>query len=324
MEYVKLGRTGLKVSPYCVGADNFGDQTSQTEAMSLLGAAFDAGVNFIDTANSYVAGKSEEILSKFIAGRRSQVVLGTKFRSKAGPGPNDIGTSRKSAMQAIEDSLRRLGTDYVDLYQVHSYDPETPLDEVMGALNDIVRQGKARYIGCSNFSGWQLTKALWISDKSRYARFDSVQPRYNLLYRDPERELVPAAREHGVGVIAYSPMAGGFLLGKYKKDSAPAGTRMSDSFRAHQWYRRTYWHDATFEAADRFVKVASKYGVSPQALALKWLRTQPGVTACIVGARDTKQLKENLTAWDEKVPSEALRDATEVGDWHRQHGPWVG
>ena len=324
MEYVKLGRTGLKVSTYCIGADNFGDQTGGPESMQLMSAAFDAGVNFIDTANSYVAGKSEEAVGKFIAGRRSQVVLASKCRSRMGTGPNEIGVSRKAVMQACEDSLRRLGTDYVDLYQVHSYDPETPIDEALSAFNDIVRQGKARYIGCSNFTGWQLTKALWQSEKHNLARFDSVQPRYNLLYRDPERELIPAAREHGVGVIAYSPMAGVFLLGKYKKDSVPAGTRLSESFRAHQFYRRTYWHDATFEAADRFVKVAEKHGISKQALALKWLRNQPGVTACIVGARDTKQLKENLAAWEEKVPEVALREATEIGDWHRQNGPWVG
>ncbi len=324
MEYVKLGRTGLKVSTYCVGADNFGDQTSEAEAILLLGRATAAGVNFIDSANSYVAGKSEEIVGKFLGGRRSQVVLATKCRSKTGPGPNDIGVSRKAVMQACEDSLRRLKTDYIDLYQVHSWDPETPVDETLGAFDDLVRQGKVRYVGCSNFSGWQLTKALWMSEKHGLARFDSVQPRYNLLYRDPERELLPAAREHGVGVVVYSPMAGGFLLGKYSKSDVPAGTRFSEQFRAHQFYRRTYWHDATFEAAARFGQVAQKHGVSRQALALKWVRSQPGVTACIVGARNEKQLVENLAAWEETVPPAAVAAATEVGDWLRQNGPWVG
>jgi aryl-alcohol dehydrogenase (NADP+) len=324
VEYVKLGRTGLKVSTYCMGADNFGDQTPEAEALHMLGQAMDAGVNFIDTANSYVAGKSEEILGKWLTPRRSQVVLASKCRSKVGNGPNDIGVSRKAVMQACEDSLRRLRTDYIDLYQVHSFDPDTPIDETLGAFNDLVRQGKARYIGCSNFSGWQLTKALWMSDRAGYARFDSVQPRYNLLYRDPERELLPAAIEHGVGVIPYSPQAGGFLLGKYSRHEAPAGTRFNESFRAHQFYRRTYWNDATFEAAERFGAVAQKHKVSRSALALKWVRSRPGVSACIVGAKDRAQLTENLAAWEEQVHAEAVADATAVGDWHRQNAPWVG
>ncbi len=324
MDYVKLGRTGLKISPYCIGADNFGDQTPEAESLLILGMATDAGVNYIDTANSYVAGKSEEIIGKFITRRRSQVVLATKCRSKVGTGPNDIGVSRKAVMQACEDSLRRLKTDYIDLYQVHSFDPDTPMDETLRAFDDLVRQGKVRYIGCSNYTGWQLTRALWLSDKMNIARFDSVQPRYNLLYRDPERELIPAAIEHGVGVVAYSPMAGGFLLGKYARDRVPAGARFSEQFRAHLFYRRTYWNDFAFEAVEKFIAVTKKHNVSPQALALKWLRSQPGVTACIVGARDQRQLRENLAAWDEPVPPDALTEATQAGDWLKQHGPWVG
>ncbi len=324
MDYVKLGRTGLKVSTYCVGGDNFGDQTPEAESLLLLGRAFEAGVNFVDTANSYCGGKSEEIISKFIAGRRSQVVLATKCRSKVGTGPNDIGVSRKAVMQACEDSLRRLNTEYIDLYYVHSYDPDTPLDETLRAFDDLVHQGKVRYTGCSNFNGWQITKALWISDKQNLARFDALQPRYNLLYRDPEREAFPAAREHGVGIVAYSPMAGGFLLGKYSKEQVPSGSRFSEQFRAHQFYRRTYWNDVAFEASEKFGAVAKKHGVSRQSLALTWVRSQPGITACIVGAKDQKQMKENLAAWEEKVTAEAVNEATVVGDWLRQNGPWVG
>ncbi|MSQ07684.1 MAG: aldo/keto reductase [Dehalococcoidia bacterium] len=324
MDYVKLGRTGLKVSAYCVGGDNFGDQTPEAESLLLLGRAFGAGVNFIDTANSYCGGKSEEIISKFIAGRRSQVVLATKCRGKVGTGPNDIGVSRKAVMQACDDSLRRLNTEYIDLYYIHSFDPDTPLEETLRAFDDLVHQGKVRYTGCSNFNGWQLTKALWTSDRQNLARFDALQPRYNLLYRDPEREAFPAAREHGVGIVAYSPMAGGFLLGKYSKETVPSGSRFSEQFRAHQFYRRTYWNDVAFDASEKFGAVAKKHGVSRQSLALTWVRSQPGITACIVGAKDQKQLMENLAAWEERVPAEAVKEATEVGDWMRQNGPWGG
>ena len=324
MDYVKLGRTGLKVSTFCVGGDNFGDQTDERESLALLGHAWDAGTNFIDTANAYCGGRSEEIIGKFIAGRRPQVVLASKCRAKVGTGPNDVGVSRKAVMQACEDSLRRLKTDFMDIYYIHNWDPDTPLDETLGAFDDLVRSGKVRYAGCSNFNGWQLTKALWTSEKQNLVRFDALQPRYNLLYRDPERETFPSAIEHGVGIVAYSPMAGGFLLGKYAQEKAPAGTRFSEQFRAHQFYRRTYWHDAVFEAAERFGEVAKKQQVSPQALALRWVRGQPGITACIVGAKSVQQLKENLAAWDEQVPAAAITEATAIGDWLRQHGPWVG
>ncbi|MEX0762190.1 MAG: aldo/keto reductase [Dehalococcoidia bacterium] len=324
MEYVKLGRTGLKVSEYCIGGDNFGDQTDTAEAMRIMGKAFDNGVNFIDTANSYVQGKSEEVISRFIKTRRSEVVLASKCRSKVGEGPNDIGVSRKSVMQAIDDSLRRLDTDYIDLYQVHSFDPTTPLDETLRAFDDLVHSGKVRYIGCSNFAGYQLTKALWTSEKHNLARFDSVQPRYNLLYREPERELFEVCRDQGVGVIPYSPQAGGFLLGKYRKDRETTGTRLGEGFRAHQFYRRTYWHDIYFEAVEQFMAVTEKYGVSPMALALGWVRSNPVVTSCIVGARTEEQLDQNLKAWAEDVPSEALDEATRVGDWLRDNAPWPG
>ncbi len=324
MDYVRLGRTGLKVSEYCIGADNFGDQTDEVEALKIMGRAFDAGVNFIDTANSYVQGVSEEIVGRFIKSRRSEVVLATKGRGKVGEGPNDFGLNRKYVMQAIDDSLRRLGTDYVDLYQVHAFDPDTPLEETMSAYNDVVRAGKARYVGASNFAGHQLVQALWTSDRNGYARFDSVQPRYNLLHREPERELFPACEDQGVGVIPYSPQAGGFLLGKHRRDGAAPGSRFSDEFRAHTFYRNTYWNEPTFQAMDDFMKVTEKHGVTPMALALRWVRSNPVVTACIVGARDTKQLTQNLVAWDEQVPQEALDEATAIGDRLLDTLPWQG
>lgn len=321
MEYVRLGRTGLKVSQYIVGADNFGGMTDTETSLSMLNTAFDAGVNAVDTANSYVDGKSEEIVGSFLKGRRHEVVLATKCRSKIGEGLHDIGTSRKAVMQAIDDSLRRLQTDYVDLYQIHSFDPDTPLDEMLRALDDLVHQGKVRYIGCSNFKGYQLTEALWLSERHNLARFDSVQPRYNLLYRRPELELLPACEEFRVGVIVFSPMAGGFLTGKHSPKAAVEGTRFSDSFRGAQGYRTSYWHDAYFEALDKFLDVCRKHDLTPYQLGTRWVLRQPAVTACIVGARTPDQLEANLRDWDLPVPDEALDEVQQVADWARENGP---
>ena len=321
MEYVRLGRSGLKVSQYIVGADNFGDQTDGETSLKMLNAAFDAGVNTIDTANSYVAGRSEEIVGRFLKGRRHEVVLATKCRSKVGDGLHDIGTSRKAVMQAIDHSLRRLQTDYVDLYQVHSFDPDTPLDEMLRAFDDLLRQGKVRYIGCSNFRGLQLTRCLWLSDRHNLARFDSTQPRYNLLYRHAELELFPACEEFGVGVIVYSPMAGGFLTGKHSPEAAVEGTRFADSFRASQFYRTSYWHGAYFEAVRRFLDVCEKHNLTPYQLGTRWVLRQPAVTACIVGARTPDQLEANLRDWELPVPDEALDEAQQVADWARENGP---
>ena len=326
MKYVNLGRTGLKVSEYCIGADNFGYQTNEADSIKIMERAFAGGVNFIDTANSYgpvdKRGVSEEIVGRFIKSRRSQVVLATKGRSQIGDGPNDVGVNRKYVMQAIDDSLRRLGTDYVDLYQIHSPDPTTPIEETVDAYNDVVRAGKARYIGVSNFSGYQLEKALWMQDKHNYAKFVSVQPRYNLLYREPERELFPVCAEEGIGVMAYSPQAGGFLLGKHKNFEAQTGTRFAEDFRAANFYRTTYWNEPTFKAMERFIGASEKYGVSPMALALRWVISNPVLTACIVGARTLDQLEQNLAAWEEDVPQEALDEATAIGDWLWDTAPW--
>ncbi len=312
MEHVRLGRTGLKVSEYCIGADNFGGQTDEPEAMRIMETAFDHGVNFIDTANSYCDGRSEEIVGKFIRNRRAQVVLATKGNSRVGDGPNDVGVNRKYVFQAIEDSLRRLGTDYVDLYQIHSFPHEVPVDEFVQAYSDVVAAGKARYIGVSNFAGYQLVEALWHADRLNARRFDCVQPKYNLLVRDPERELFPACEEFGVGVMAYSPQAGGFLLGKHRNFKAEAGSRFSDQFRAAQWYRDTYWSETMFNAMGRIVTVADRYSITANALALRWVISNPAVTSCIVGARTIAQLKSNLEAWEASVPDDALRDATEA------------
>jgi aryl-alcohol dehydrogenase-like predicted oxidoreductase len=324
LEYVRLGNTGLKVSEYCIGADNFGGQTNAADSIRIMSAAIDGGVNFIDTANSYCDGRSEENVGRFIKTRRSEVVLATKGRSQVGPGPNDVGVNKKYVMQAIDDSLKRLGTDYVDLYQVHAPDLTTPIEETVEAYNDVVRAGKARYIGVSNFSGPQLVEALWAQDRNGFTRFSSVQPRYNLLYREAERELFPACLDQGVGVMVYSPQAGGFLLGKHRnfKVETETGGRYSDDFKASNFYKSTYWNEPTFDAMEQFIAVTEKHGVSPMALALKWNRSNPAVSACIVGARTLEQLQQNLVAWQEDVPQEAIDEATAIGDRLWDTAPW--
>ena len=314
MNYVRLGRTGLRVSEYCVGGDNFGGQTDEAEALQIMGAAFDGGVNFIDTANTYMDGRYEEIIGKFIQGQRYDVVLATKGNHAVGEGPNEWQVSRKYVMRAIDDSLRRLRTDYIDLYQIHTFPVDIPIDEFVQAYSDVVQAGKARYIGVSNFAGYQLVDALWQVDRMGARRFDCVQPRYNLLCRDPERELLPVCAEYGVGVIPYSPQAGGFLLGKHRNFQAEAGGRFSDSFRAWEWYRSIYWFQPMFDAMEEILGVSERYGVSMNALVLHWVISNPTVTACIVGSRTAEQLRSNLAAWQEDVPQEALDDATRASE----------
>ena len=324
MDYKRLGNTGLKVSEYCIGGDNFGGQTNAEESLRIMSVAFEGGVNFIDTANSYCDGLSEENVGRFIKTRRPEVVLATKGKSQVGPNPNDVGVNKKYVMRAIDDSLKRLGTDYVDLYQIHSPDLTTPIEETVEAYNDIVRSGKARYIGVSNFSGAQLIEALWAQDKNGFAKFNSVQPRYNLLYREAERELFPACLNQGVGVIVYSPQAGGFLLGKHRKFKAEtrAGGRFSDDFKAVNFYKNTYWNKPAFDAMEQFLSISEKYKVSPMALALNWVRSNPVVSSCIVGARTLEQMKQNLIAWKENVPTEAINEATTIGDHLWDTVPW--
>jgi len=304
MRIRRLGRTGLRVSEVCIGTMTFGYQADEETACAILDRAVDAGVNFLDTADVYpvppsleTVGRTEEIVGRWLKGRRDQIVLATKCRGRMGPGPNDEGLSRKHIMSAVEASLRRLQTDYIDLYQVHHPDEETPLEETLRAMDDLVRAGKVRYIGCSNFEAWRLCKALWISDKLHLARFDSVQPRYNLLYRAAERELLPLCVEEGVGVIAYNPLAGGLLTGKYRRDQPPPeGTRFALGGSSGPLYRQRYWRDRLFDGVDRVAEIAGRLGVTPAQLSLAWLLRQPALTSAIVGATRPEQLDESLKA----------------------------
>lgn len=316
MDIRRLGRTGLKVSALCLGTMTFGNQTDQDEAFGIMDRALDAGVFFFDTADVYPVvptpetwGRTEEIIGNWLAARgaRNRIVLASKARAKVGPGANDGGLSRKHLLAAVDDSLRRLQTDYLDLYQVHSFDPETPLDETLRALDDIVRSGRARYIGCSNFAAWQLGKALWTSDMLKLARFDVIQPRYNLLDRAIERELLPLCADQQVGVIPYSPLAGGLLTGKYGRGNEP-----DPRSRYYLFGREAQVTPAVLDAVDGLGALARENGMTVAQLAIAWLLANPVVTSPIVGATRAAQLDETLKAADLTLSSDIARRATEI------------
>jgi aryl-alcohol dehydrogenase-like predicted oxidoreductase len=305
MKIRRMGRTGLKVSEICLGTMTFGHQCDEHTSMAILDKAADHGVTFLDTADVYpvppspdTAGLSEEIVGTWLEGRRERFVLATKCRMRVGHGPNDEGLSRKHVLKAAEDSLRRLRTDYIDLYQTHSADPDTPQEETLTALDTLVRQGKVRYIGCSNYAAWQIALARGISARDGLARFDCVQPRYNLLYREVETELLPLCRDQGLGVIAYNPLAGGFLSGNYRAaDPPPQGTRFTLG-KTGDLYRDRYWQQAQFEAVEHIRRSLQASGKSMVQSAIAWVLAQPGITSAIVGASRPEQLDESLKAVD--------------------------
>lgn len=305
MQTVRLGRTGLKVSQICLGTMTFGLQTERGEAFAIMDAAEELGIDFLDVADVYpvggtleTAGRTEEIVGDWLAGKRDRFVLATKVYNPMGPGPNDRGNSRRHAIAACEASLRRLKTDYVDLYYIHRWDPETPVDETLEAFDDLRRAGKIRYAGCSNVAAWQLMSSLWSAERLRTLRFDAVQPRYNLLYREIEAELLPAAQAHGVGAVVFNPLAGGMLTGKYRRGEAPReGTRFTLG-QAAQLYQTRYWQDATIEVVETLAADLSSRGTSLTHAALRWVLDQPGVTAAIVGASRAMQLRDSLKALD--------------------------
>ncbi|MDQ2730231.1 MAG: aldo/keto reductase [Armatimonadota bacterium] len=306
MKIKRLGRTGLKVSEVCLGTMTFGAQADEETAFAIMDKAAEGGVNFIDTADVYpvptalqTGGRTEEIVGRWLKGKREEFILATKCRADMGPHPWNSGLSRKHILRAVEDSLRRLRTDYIDLYQTHSPDPETPIDETLSALDDLVRSGKVRYIGCSNYPAWQLSKALWTSDKLGLARYDCVQPRYNLLFRQIEYELLPLCRDEGVGVIAYNPLAGGFLSGKYRKnEEAGTGTRFDVLKGKTSIYHDRYWQTAQFDAVEKLKEGLGDRKESLVQVAIAWVLQQPGVTSAIVGASRPEQLDASLGAVD--------------------------
>ncbi|HKI33259.1 MAG TPA: aldo/keto reductase [Gemmataceae bacterium] len=311
MQIRRLGRTGLKVTALCLGTMTFGQQADEGTSFAILDKASAAGVNFLDTADAYpvppepaTAGRTEEIIGRWLKGRRDHFVLATKCRIRVGTGPNDEGLSRRHVLKAAEDSLRRLGTDYIDLYQAHTPDPDTPIDETLRAFEDLVRSGKVRYVGCSNYPAWQVALGLGLSERHGWARFDCVQPRYNLLYRDIEAELLPLCRHAGVGVIAYNPLAGGFLSGKYRSlDAPPAGTRFTLG-KTGELYRERYWHEAQLRAVEGLRQFFEPRGKSLVSVAVAWVMDQPGLTSAIVGASRPEQLDASLAAVDISLDAE--------------------
>jgi aryl-alcohol dehydrogenase-like predicted oxidoreductase len=310
MRIRKLGRTGLKVSQLCLGAMTFGNKEwgcDEPTSRRIVDRFLDAGGNFIDTADVYSNGVSEEITGRAIQGKRRQVVLATKVAGPMGPGPNDLGLSRRHVLDGVEASLRRLGTDWIDLYQVHAYDPTTPLDETLRALDDCVRAGKVRYIGCSNHSAWQLMKATALARELGTARFDCLQPQYSLACRTIEREHLPLCREEGIGVIPWSPLAGGLLTGKVRKGKTSEGTRAAID---PNWSR--FRTEKSFEIAETVVQVAQALGRTPSQVALAWVMAQPGITAPIFGARTLEQLEDNLGAAQVVLDAEARKRLDEV------------
>ncbi|MBK9713978.1 MAG: aldo/keto reductase [Kouleothrix sp.] len=310
MEYRTLGRTGVKIAPLGIGTLNFGNPTSEDEAGRIIGRALDAGISLIDTANSYNGGDSERMIGRLLAanGWRDRAVLATKVHFPVGPGPNERGNSRLHIIRACEDSLRRLQTDYVDLYQVHRPDPDVPVEETLGALTDLVRQGKVRYIGCSTHPAWRVMEALMASALNGHARYISEQPPYNLLDRRIENELVPLCQAHGLAILPWAPMAQGVLAGRY----ADASDRPDDS----RAVRRggVYAERVTprgIALARRFADLAQNAGMSAALLALLWVKDQPGITAPIFGPRTLEQLEQALPVLELRL-SDKLRAACDA------------
>lgn len=287
-----LGSAGVKVSPVCLGTMMFGGQTDAAESTQIMHKALDQGINFFDTADIYNAGQSEVVVGQAIADRRGKVVLATKGRGPMGEGPNDSGASRLHLTQALDASLKRLKTDYVDIYYQHTPDYTTPIEETLRALDDMVRSGKVRYIACSNFRTWRLMEALWTSDKLNLHRFACIQPLYNIVNRDIEVELLPACREYGIGVVSYSPLARGILSGKYKAGEAfPAGSRAS---RNDKRMREAELRDASFLVAEEIRGHCAKKGVAMSQFALAWCLANTTITAVIIGPRTMEQFDDNV------------------------------
>jgi aryl-alcohol dehydrogenase (NADP+) len=324
MDHSRLGRTGLQVSKLCLGTMTFGLQCDESTSVAILDRAAEGGIDFLDTADAYplggdltTQGTTEEILGRWLHGKRDRFIVATKCFGRTGPAPFDFGASRRHIFDAIDASLRRLQTDYIDLYQLHGFDPMTPIEESLGALDDLVHQGKVRYIGCSNFLTYQLVRAIGRSETLGLARFVSVQPRYNLLFRQTEREMLPFCEEEGVGVISYNPIAGGLLSGKHLR-SAPAqeGTRFTLG-NAADLYKDRYWHDREFDTVDQLLALAQEAGVSLVTLSVAWVLTNKAITAPIVGASHPDQLASSLEAAELALDDDLKRRLDELTHEYR-------
>jgi aryl-alcohol dehydrogenase-like predicted oxidoreductase len=301
MEYRRLGNSGLKVSEIGLGGNNFGRRADEQTSIAVIDHAIEMGINFIDTADIYGDGISEQYVGKAVKGKRSQVLIATKFAGEMGKGPNQSGGSRHYIMKAAEASLKRLQTDYIDLYQMHFVDPETPIEETLRALDDLVRSGKVRYIGCSNFAAWQLCEALWTSKAHSLESFVSTQPRYSLLARGIERELVPCCEAYNIGVVPYSPLAGGFLTGKYHRGEPPPEGRLAEDMpRSTGVFTEANWN--TLGQLEAFASQHGRHNVGE--LAIAWLLAKPWISTVIAGAKRTEQVSANVAAAEWRLTSE--------------------
>ena len=319
MRHRSLGRTGLKVSEVCLGTMTFGYQCDEPTSFAILDRATTAGVTFLDAADVYpiggsleTVGRTEEIIGKWMKGRRHEFIVATKCSGAMSRRRWDQGNSRKHILDAIDASLRRLDTDYVDLYQLHGYDHNTPIDETLRALEDVVRAGKARYIGCSNFLAYQIARAVGRSEALGIVRFDSVQPRYNLLFREIEREMLPLCAEEGIGVIPYNPIAGGFLSGKHSRDAGPEEGSRFTLGSAGPRYQDRYWHEGMFETVEQLRPMAAEAGMPLATMALSWVLANPAITSPIIGASRPEQLDDLLAAVDKPLPSELKSQLDEL------------
>lgn len=310
MEYQRLGKSGLEVSRICLGTMTYGSSKwrdwvlEEGESRPFIQRALELGINFFDTADAYSTGVSEEILGRALKdfARRDEVVIASKVFFPMGDKPNQGGLSRVHIMNAIDDSLRRLGTDYIDLYQIHRWDPETPIDETLEALHDVVKSGKVRYIGASSMYAWQFSKTLYLADINGWTRFVAMQNHYNLVYREEEREMLPLCRSEGVGVIPWSPLARGFLSGnRSRQDWGETPRAKSDEF-AHDMY----YQESDFTVVERVIEIAEQRGATPSQIALAWLLHQPGVTAPIIGASQMAHLEQDAAAIDIELSQEEL------------------
>lgn len=308
MQYRLLGNSGLRVSVVGLGTNQFGGKVDEAEGVRILRRALDLGVNFVDTADIYNDGRSEEVLGKAMAGRRTEVILATKVGKSRRDGPNDAGASRKRIMDGVEESLRRLKTDYIDVYQIHEFDPDTPFEETMRALDDLVRSGKVRYIGASNYAAWQLCRANAVAEFRGWTPFISVQPHYHMLERGVEEELLPYCRAFNIGVIPYFPLAGGFLTGKYKRDEAPPkGSRGETSP-----YVQAYWTPRNFTIVEQLSALAAEHGRSLAELAIAWLLARPQVVTVIAGVTSVAQLEANVRAAGWELDAAILERCEEI------------
>ncbi|MEE2682619.1 MAG: aldo/keto reductase [Actinomycetota bacterium] len=319
MEYKRLGRTGLKVSRLCLGTMTFGNQCDEKLSHSILDYAVDSGVSFIDTADIYPAngkpelvGETEKIIGRWIPAKRDDVVLATKFWAPTGKNPWQGGSSRRNIRDSVEASLRRLQTDYIDLYQVHFPDYETPVDETLGALDDLVSEGKILYAGCSNYPAWLLALTLGAAETASCIRFDSVQPRYNLLFRQPERELLKLCEFAEIGVIPYNPLAGGFLTGKHQRTGPAEGSRFTLEGGQGDRYLERYWSDQKHDVVDSLKPLASQAGISLAHLAVGWVLSNPVITSPIVGATKPSQLDDALNAIENPLDEDLVSAVNEL------------